>query len=285
MQGTLPGHSDEDWNMDVDVGPLGDRPEGSQAFIGQSIYQMSQRAEISHPSMPFGQQHSGWSAPGAPLAAPGFYASGPSLNQSAPPGEGANSNQFNQSNLNQFNQSNLNQFNQFNQSNLNQSHSNSSNFNSFNQSHSNSSNFNSFNQSHTTQFVQSNSSQFVQSNSNQSVQSTFNQFAQSTSNQFAQSNPNQFAQSYPNQFNQSGSNQFNNQLSFNQFNQSSSNQLNPSVFSSPFSAPVPNQPFVPQHIVFTMGVAPPPQLDRKGRSIAKKKVERNRRRAAFLARQ
>ena len=272
MQGTLPGHSDEDWNMDVDVGPLGDRPEGSQAFIGQSIYQMSQRAEISHPSMPFGQQHSGWSAPGAPLAAPGFYASGPSLNQSAPPGEGANSNQFNQSNLNQFNQ--------FNQSNLNQSHSNSSNFNSFNQSH-------------TTQFVQSNSSQFVQSNSNQSVQSTFNQFAQSTSNQFAQStsnqfaqsNPNQFAQSYPNQFNQSGSNQFNNQLSFNQFNQSSSNQLNPSVFSSPFSAPVPNQPFVPQHIVFTMGVAPPPQLDRKGRSIAKKKVERNRRRAAFLARQ
>ena len=213
-----------------------------------------------------------------------------------------NHNQFNQPHSNTFNQLNPNQFNpnptsfnQFNPTSFDQS--NPTSFNQSNQFNPNPTSFNqfnqfnpnltSFNQSNPNQFIQSNPNQFNQSTPNQLIQSTPNQFNQSTPNQFNQSTPNQFIQSTPNQFNQSTPNQFSqstpnqftqstpNQSNPNQFNQSTPNQFNPSAPSSPFSTPVPNTSSASNPVVFTIGTAPAPQLNRHGRPI-KKLPQRNR---------
>jgi len=219
------------------------RSEGPQPF-GQSFGQTSQTS-----------------------LAPGFFAPGPSSNQHAPvpPPVFAGPSSFpsgtpfeagaNQLNPNQFNQSHSNSFNQldpnqFNQSNPSQFNVNPTSFNQFNS---------------------------TSSNPNQFSQSTPNRFNQSTPNQFNQSIPNQFNQSTPNQFNQSIPNQFN-QSTPNQFNQSTPNQFNPSAPSSPFSTPVPNMSsasLASNPVAFTIGTAPPPQLNRYGRPM-KKLPQRNR---------
>ena len=123
-----------------------------------------------------------------------------------------------------------------------------------------------------------------------------NQFNQSHSNSFNQLDPNQFNQSNPSQFNVNPTsfNQFNstsfnpdptssnpnqfNQSTPNQFNQSTPNQFNPSAPSSPFSTPVPNMSsasLASNPVAFTIGTAPPPQLNRYGRPM-KKLPQRNR---------
>ena len=220
------------------------RSEGSQPF-GQSFGQTSQTS----------------------FTAPGFFAPGASSNQhaSVPPPVFAGPSSFpsgmpfeagaNQFNPTQFNQSHSNSFNQldpnqFNQSNPSQFNVNPTSFNQFNS---------------------------TSSNPNQFSQSTPNRFNQSTPNQFNQSIPNQFNQSTPNQFNQSIPNQFN-QSTPNQFNQSTPNQFNPSAPSSPFSTPVPNMSsasLASNPVAFTIGTAPPPQLNRYGRPM-KKLPQRNR---------
>ena len=282
------------------------RSEGSQPF-GQSFGQMSQSSFTApgfFASGPSSNQH-------APVLPPVF--ADPSSFPSGVPFEAGtnqfNPNQFNPNQFNQFNpnQSNPTEFNQFNHNQFNQPHSNTFNqlnpnqfnpnptsfnqfnptsfdqsnptsfnqsnqfnpnptsFNQFNQLNPNPTSFNQFNQlnPNLTSFNQSNPNQFIQSNPNQFNQSTPNQFNQSTPNQFSQSTPNQFTQSTPNQSNP------------NQFNQSTPNQFNPSAPSSPFSTPVPNTSSASNPVVFTIGTAPAPQLNRHGRPI-KKLPQRNR---------
>ena len=272
------------------------RSEGSQPF-GQSFGQMSQSSFTApgfFASGPSSNQH-------APVLPPVF--ADPSSFPSGVPFEAGtnqfNPNQFNPNQFNQFNpnQSNPTEFNQFNHNQFNQSHSNTFNqlnpnqfiqsnqfnpnptsFNQFNQLNPNPTSFNQFNQlnPNPTSFNQFNQlnpnlTSFNQSNPNQFIQSNPNQFNQSTPNQFNQSTPNQFSQSTPNQFTQSTPNQSNP----NQFNQSTPNQFNPSAPSSPFSTPVPNTSSASNPVVFTIGTAPAPQLNRHGRPI-KKLPQRNR---------
>jgi len=208
----------------------------------------------SEGSQPFGQSNGQTSQ--TSFTAPGFFAPGPSSNQHAPvpPPVFAGPSSFPsgmpfEAGANQFNP------NQFNPNQFNQSHSNS------------------FNQLNPNQFNQSNPSQF---NVNPT---SFNQFNPTSfnPNQFNQSTPNRFNQSTPNQFNQSTPNQFN-QSTPNQFNQSTPNQFNPSAPSSPFSTPVPNMSsasLASNPVAFTIGTAPPPQLNRYGRPM-KKLPQRNR---------
>jgi len=145
--------------------------------------------------------------------------------------------------------------------------------NQFNPNQSNPTEFNhnQFNQSHPNSFNQFNPNQFNPNPTsfNQSDQSNPNQFNQSTPNQFSQSTPNQFSQSTPNQFSQSTPNQF---------SQSTPNQFNPSAPSSSFSTPVPSTSsasLASNPVVFTIGTAPPLQLNRYGRPM-KKLPQRNR---------
>jgi len=240
-------------NNPVLLGDASSAPPTSTAFFGNpssNVLAAPLMTESrSEGSQPFGQSFGQTSQ--TSFTAPGSFASGPSLNQhtpvpppvfagpsSFPPGVPfeAGANQFNP---NQFNQSHSNSFNQLDPNQFNQS--NPSQFNV---------NPTSFNQLNSTSF-----------NPNQFNQSTPNRFNQSTLNQFNQSTPNQFNQSTPNHFNQSTPNQF-----------------NPSAPGSPFSTPVPNMSsasVASNPVVFTIGTAPPPQLNRYGRPM-KKLPQRNR---------
>ena len=253
---TLSNDSDQDYQMDVS--PLDNRFTSngfnicntpivrSQPF-GQSFGQMPQRAKGFQPSMlvPMGQ-HSGWSASNNSFI-PGFFAL--ILNQSTsvlpPIFAGPSSGVLFEASTREFNpnQFNSKQYNQFNSNQPNPARFNQSNSNPFNQSHSNS-----FNQFNSNQFNQFNSNSFNQSNPN-----SFNQF-----------NPNLFNQLYPNQFNQ---------LTPTHFNQLTPNQFNPSALSLPFSTPVANTSptsLVSTPVVFTIGTAPPPQLDRHSHPVKNK---------------
>jgi len=266
---TLPDDSDQDCQMDVSppsnrsissgfnasnpsvvnnpvlLGDASSAPPTSTAFFGNpssNVLAAPLMTESrSEGSQPFGQSFGQTSQ--TSFTAPGSFASGPSLNQHTPvpPPVFAGPSSFPpgvpfEAGANQFNP------------------------NQFNQSHSNS-----FNQLDPNQFNQSNPSQFnvnpTSFNPNQFNQSTPNRFNQSTLNQFNQSTPNQFNQSTPNHFNQSTPNQF-----------------NPSAPGSPFSTPVPNMSsasVASNPVVFTIGTAPPPQLNRYGRPM-KKLPQRNR---------
>jgi len=194
----------------------------------------------SEGSQPFGQSFGQTSQ--TSFTAPGFFAPGPSSNQHAPVPPPVFAGPSSLPSGMPF-EAGANQFNP----------------NQFNQSHSNS-----FNQPNPNQFNQSNPSQF---NVNPT---SFNQFNSTSFNPDpTSSNPNQFNQSTPNRFNQSTPNQF---------NQSTPNQFNPSAPSSPFSTPVPNMSsasLASNPVAFTIGTAPPPQLNRYGRPM-KKLPQRNR---------
>jgi len=262
----------------MDVSPPNNRSTssgiGSQPF-GQSFGQTSQGAGSFHPSTPGPfEQHSGGPGSSNSFTAPGFFASGSSLNQpnlvpfagpnsfpSGVPFE-ANANQFN-SNPNQSNQFNANQSgptesnpNQFNQSDPNSFNQvNTTSFNQFNPNQYNPNQFNQFNpnQPHPTKFNQSNSNQFNQSNPH-----SFNQF---NATLFNKPNPNQFNQPNPNQFNQSTPSQFNQSIP-NQFNQSTPNQFNPSALSSPSTS------LASTLVLFTIG-APSPVKNKSSRPTKK----------------